>query len=421
MEENKSLIKKPQFWLAVVTLLYMGLALFIPPDFSYAGGNFELNKSYSEFLIRNFSFGIQSHIAPGQPVILALLSTLAPLTIVTVRILQVVLLVILILETYLVAKLLFTRQTALIASGVLALWPPLVLQIFSQSVDLLFSVLFLCAFYFFMKAEKLHRWDYAAAAGVAAAAAALTDPVGLYFPLFFVAPFAVSLIYTWFRSRSVEAQKHFFLIIIFVLVFFASLIPWYYRNITVFGGMSTAPLIQKGWETEFLKSKEVRGYVLDAFKPHDFGVVGYGLRQFFLIPFSIDALDQNTEVSYKRVFLESLSRGEGGLSSLSSGEKAVFFIKVLVTALHLSLLLLALVGMWSQRKSHLAYIYVGLVVYLIIATFSYGVPERFGNISPLNGFFFLILPLTVILGTQGILFLKKKTEIKNSKLKILRS
>lgn len=406
MEENKSLIKKPQFWLAVVALLYMGLAIFTPPDFSYAGGNFELNKSYAEFLIRNFSFGAQSHIAPGQPVILALLSTFIPLTVVTVRGLQLILIVMLIVETYSLAKLLFGRRTALIAATVLALWPPVILQIFSQSADLLFSVLFLCALYFFMKAEKLHRLDYAAAAGVAAAAAALTDPVGLYSPLFFVAPFAVSLIYTWFRGRSVEARKHFFLIIIFVSVFLISLMPWYYRNIVVFNGADKAPLIQKGWETDFLKNEQVRGYVLDTFTPRRFAVIGDGLKQFFLIPFSLDVLDQNTVLSYKTLALE-VFKGVGFPDYLTIQEKAVFVFKLIATVLHWALLFLALVGLWVSRRGHFPYIYLGLVFYLIVATFSYGVSEQFKNISPLNGFFFLILPLTVILGSRGILFFKK--------------
>lgn len=412
---RRGLIREPFFWLGCVILIYLGLALYVTPDFFYAGGNFELAKSYAEFFLKEKSFSLPANIAPGQPVILAIVSVAAPLSVMTVRLLQVALISLLIFEVYLVAKLLFSHRLALLASVTTALWLPVILQIYSQSVDILFSVLFLCSLYFFLKAEKLHRLDYAAAAGVAAAFAALTDPVGLYFPLFFILPYGVSLLYSWVQARAFMASKHFMLIIVFIGIFALSLMPWYYRNIVVFGGVGNAPLIQKGWETDFIKDTKVRGYVLDTFAPRHFVVVAGGLKQFFLIPFSLDALDRNTELSYKTLALDILN-GRQKTQGLTTEEKVVFVFKLVATALHWALLLLAAFGLYLLRREHLTYIYLGLASYLIVATFSYGVLESFRNISPLNGFFFLILPITVILASKGFLFIKEN--FKNKTLRI---
>lgn len=408
------LIREPLFWFGCVVFLYLGLALYVTPDFFYAGGNFELAKSYAEFFLNEKSFSLPANIAPGQPVVLATVSVAASLSVMTVRLLQIVLISLLIFEVYLVAKLLFSHRLAMLASVITALWLPVILQIYSQSVDILFSVLFLCSLYFFLKAEKLHRLDYAAVAGVTAAFAALTDPIGLYFPLFFVLPYGVSLLYSWIQARAFMVSRHLMLIVVFTGIFALSLMPWYYRNVVVFG-IDDAPLIQKRWETEFIKNEEVRGYVLSTFSSTRLPIVIVGLKQFFFVPFSLDALDRNTDLSYKTLASDML-RGRQSSHNLTVEEKVVFVLKLIATGLHWALLFFAAVGLYLLRRNHLTFLYLGLVSYLIVATFSYGILESFNNISPLNGFFFLVFPTTAILASKGFLFMRESFRNKTSRI-----
>lgn len=402
----RELSKSRKAWLALLAAAHIAAILAVPADFSHSGGNFELVRKYANSLVSEGSLTVD-HVAPGQPVLLAFASAALPVSDITVRFVQAGLILVLIVMTYMAAEVYFGRRVALVSAIVIALWPPVMLQIFSQSADLMFSAIFASSLYLVFKSWRLESYTYAMAAGIALALGALTDPIGLYLPLIFVCPMLFDGFRAWSRDHAL-ARKHVFGAGLIIMTFVISLTPWYYRNVSVFG-LEDAPIIQKGWETMFIEDSEVRRYVSLTFSPAHSGVVIRGLSEFFLVPFGVDALDQDTGLSYKSV-LSNFLKGEMVLSTLSSTEMVVLVLKTLISLLHWLLLVSVLAGVWLPRCTRVSFLYLATLAYLIIATFSYGVWERFENISPLNGFFFLIIPLTMIIGVKGFLHLFKIRE-----------
>lgn len=383
----------------LIAILYLSLAFIVSSNFSHSGGNFSLVKFYAESLREYGSWSEPYHIAPVQPVLLAFVSLVLPINDMTMRFVQIGLMLALILMTYLVTELFFSRRVALFSALLIALWPPFILQIFSQSTEIILSFFLMTSFYFMTKAWRLDAYAYAVVAGLSSALAALADPIGLYIPIIFLLPVGSNIFHSWRREFDV-VKKKISIAGIFLLFFILSLLPWHHRNLSVFG--DGAPLIQKSWEVDFLRDEDTLSQVIDAFAPRYLPVITSGLGNFFLIPYSLDSLDKNTPLSYKAFLLDAIT-GKERVITLSASERLVLIFKILGTLLHWTLLAFAIFGLWRSRNRWVALLYLVIIIYFIIATFSYGVPNNFGNTSQLNGFFFSLLPLTVMFGVSGFL------------------
>lgn len=397
--------KSPRGWLAGVIALYCLLALFTPSDFTHLSDDFAATKKYAESIINEYSLSEPWHVAPGQPVFIALSMATGPVSNISVRIGQIMLLVVLIVTTYMTARILFGERVAIISSTVLALWPAVVLQIFSQSADLLYLSLFTVSVYFLAKSWKTGSYTCSVLAGLFAAVAALTDPIGLYLPVIYVlVTLALGIrAYGWSWSANKRVVVSLALLL---LAFVALLLPWYARNVSVFG-RENAPLIQKSWETELFKNSTIRSYVLNAFSIENLPLMLQEFGGFFIIPYSIDSLDRNTETSYK-LFLVGLFNGESDPRDLAVREWLILIVKCLFALLHWALVAFAVYGAWLMRRERISVLYIAVITYLLIATFSYGLLDQFENISPLNGFFFNIVSVTIMLGVFGFLSAKNK-------------
>lgn len=379
----------------LILIIAVGAIIIASPDFSHSSGT-----------IGYFTKGIQSlhgldgpaFLAPGYSVLLMLLDTSVGISTDTLRVVQILLLIALVLGVYELGKILFSNQSIGYVAGILlATYFSAIAMIFSQSPDLLYTVLILFSVLFGFRLITTGKYRYAVFAGAGFAAAALTDPIGLYIPLIFLVAMIFALRVEIFRATS--WFKSIVILLLFLATFAVGVAPWAYRNILVFGAES-APVVQKNFEIEVFTGALPGTVKLESFEYQK--TLMLGAVQMFLIPYHLDHLDGTSGISYKQVAKNILMGAQVRVSVL-----LLLMVKIVLLLSHVLFLLFATLGVWralfKSTLSQIQALFVGsCIAYVVLASVFYGGSVQFTNLSPLNGFFFVFMPFLLIFAASEI-------------------
>lgn len=400
----------------VVLIIAVGAIIIARPDFSHSSGT---TGYFTKGIQSLYGLNGPAFLAPGYSVLLMLLDASVGISTDTLRAVQILLLITLVLGVYELGKILFDNQSIGYVAGILlATYFSAIAMIFSQSPDLLYAVLVLFSVLFGFRLITTGKYRYAVFAGAGFAAAALTDPIGLYVPLIFFVVIIFALRVGMFRAT--RWFKSAVILLLFLATFAVGVAPWAYRNILVFGA-EDAPVVQKNFEIEVFTGALPGPAKLESFEYQKTLVLG--AVQMFLIPYNLDHLDGASGISYKQVIKNILMGVRAPASVLF-----LLVLKIILFISHALLLLLAALGVWRVLfKSALPQIQAlfvgGCIAYIVLASVLYGGSVRFTNLSPLNGFFFVYMPFLLIFAASEIvhvvervksLFLKSNTHTMKS-------
>lgn len=390
------IFKQPIFG---IILLALGVRLFliwaVPSDFSHSAGNYHFDNAVAESLIREGNFGEERYIAPGFPVVLAGAKVLTGNQgLWSVRYLQLVLSIVLIILGYLLALAIGSKRVGIITALILTFWPPLLLQLFSLLPDLLSTVLISAILLAGLHFYRRSSWLMAVILGLLFAGLALTEPAGLFLPTVFL---AIIFIYIAWSQGWRGVKPKLGPAILIVVIFSLALVPWVHRNTRVFGSFSQSPIIQKQFERDFFTSKKAFKNSYTAFAPEHWRELIHGTGQFFFIPYQLDALDPYTTISYKKLLFEVLA----GENNLSFKITTILILKILAGLLQVGLLSLAIRELWRGRERFFSWLFVGSVAFIWLGVVIYS-GGYLGLVSPMNGFFFFFVVGLAVLASRAV-------------------
>lgn len=377
------------------------ISLITPASVSHTGGYAHIYTRSIEALHATFTFDTADlFLAPGMPLALGLAEFVVPLWPDGIRLFQFGLYVLLILLTFFLARLMFQERSnaGSVSMFIMALSPVVLIQIFSLGPDLLYAVLFLTGIVFALRVvrNKGSAALNAAVSGAALGYAALTDPIGLFVP---------ALVFVWMGIVLVLERtpiKHLALIaVLFAGASIAMLLPWYARNIVVFGA-DEAPIVQKRVEREIITDARTVQLALYPFT-HTPLVVLEKASFMFLVPPDLDFFDQNTKRSYRDILRGFITAGD---LDASAKELRVLFVKMFILSVHVSLLALGALGLWFERRNATAWLTVLLVGYVSFSVIAYASFNLFRGVSPFNEFIFPLYGLIYSFAALAILRLK---------------
>ena len=150
--------------------------------------------------------------------------------------------------TYIVAKEAFSSKVGLVAGFLLSMYPPIVWWTSYLRSENLFIPLQLLTVLFLIRAVK-NNLDVknTVLSGIFCAISFLCRNVALYLPLFIVFYFLI----VFFKTAK---KKLLVSIIVFLLAFYLPLLPWGYRNYTLYGAFSVTTV--EDWDAFYMLNNE---------------------------------------------------------------------------------------------------------------------------------------------------------------------
>ena len=336
--------------------------------------------------------------APGWPLFLALVYTFLGTSGYALAISQTLLFVLLVGITWAIARDIFDARAAFVAAAIAAIWPPLLFQVRHGSSTLLYVVIITLSALLFARAIRSGSIRYSLLSGLFLGFGALTDVVGFYLPVAFLAAGMISMC---LKANHSSWRRRIAIQVLFLCAFAASIVPWTYRNALLFDDFSTqAPIIAKG-EQRYLEPSNM----VKAFRPF---LVPYesllweSVLRIFVFPAGLHNLDPQARFSYKEMVV-SLLKGKESLGYLQPREAGILFLKSLIVSLHIAMLIGAFTTVWRLKKEPLALLALFLSLYIILAVtatvaLANGV---FGAITLPNGFLISATPILIVLAVVG--------------------
>lgn len=204
----------------------VNLALGKGYSISVADQNQKLPALFKPSIIPNTYF--HNYYPPVYPLFLSMLYRFFGISILVYAIPQIILGVITCYLTYIIAKEVFPAKVGLLASFLLAIYPPIVWWTSYIRSENLFIPLLLLTSIFLIKAVKNNLdTKNTILAGFFLASSCLCRNTVLYLPIFIVFYF-IMIFYKIDKKRLLYGMA------IFLLSFYISLLPWAYRNYTVY-------------------------------------------------------------------------------------------------------------------------------------------------------------------------------------------
>lgn len=377
------------------------ITLIIPTSVSHTGGYAHIYTRSVEALHVAYAFdGADLYLAPGMPLVLGLISFVLPLLPEGIRLFQFGLYALLILLTFSASRLMFSKQPSvgMLGAFIMALSPIVLIQIFSLGPDVLYAALLMTGVVFAFRVirNKGSAAFNAVVSGATLGYAGLTDPIGLFVP---------AIVFVWMGIVLVLERtpiKRLALIaVLFAGASIAMLLPWYARNIMVFG-VEEAPIVQKRVEREIITDARTVQFALYPFI-HTPLVVLEKASFMFLVPPDLDFFDQNTKRSYRDILRGFITAGD---LDASAKELRVLFVKMFILSVHVSLLALGVLGVWFERRNAAAWLTVLLVGYVSFSVIAYASFNLFRGVSPFNEFIFPLYGLIYSFAALALLRLK---------------
>lgn len=380
---------------------YTLLLLLLPFWHTYESNHFTLYARAAESLVAGHGLGDFRYIAPGWPIaIAALLPFFSP--IMSVGILNVLSVMGIVLGTYCLGALVWTRRVGLVAATIATLWPLFLGQAFEFGSSILFyTALFTWGIYFLLYAYIHRRLLFACLSGTIFGFAALVDVIGLYVPLVsFIAIVCGVVVYQkqWRISR-----KELFVGVLAVVCAVVVIAPWTYRNTLVFESPRHAPVITKVIEQEIWWEKSLQQKLLMRYQEEGVLLLTTSFVKMFAVPYNLSTFDHYTTVSYKAVLSE-------GVGMLSAHQRFILVLKLGVTLLYLLICALALYAFVRHTPRYVQLLFLFLLGYVYVAVTVVGSTAlvAFSNISPPASFFFPFLPLVLVLASVSLVRLTSR-------------
>lgn len=377
------------------------LSLVIPPSVNHTGGYANIYTRSVETLHAAYVFDAADlFLAPGMPLVLGLTSFVLPLWPDGIRLFQFGLYTLLILLTFSASRLMFPEQPniGMLGGFIMAFSPIALIQIFSLGPDVLYAVLFLTGIVFALRVirNKGSAACNAVVSGAALGYAGLTDPIGLFVPAFVLMWMGAVLV-----LERTPIKRLAVIAVLFAGASASMLLPWYARNIAVFG-IHEAPIVQKVIEREIITNLRTVQLALHPFI-HNPLVVLEKASFMFLVPPDLDFFDQNTERSYRDILRGFMTTGD---FDASAKELRVLLIKIFILLVHVSLLALGIFGVWFERRNAATWLAVLLLGYISFSVLAYASFNLFEGVSPFNEFIFPLYGLIYSFAALAILRLK---------------
>ncbi len=395
----KSLIKKHPIFFIVAVAVVVRLVLFLliqVPDQS--GGDFYFYDHLAKSLLQGNGFDGEMYVTPGYSFFLMILYFLTGTSsIIVLQIGQTIMGVLTAIATYLLTKNIFSFRTAIVAGTMMAVWPTALFAMFHFGNGLLlYTMLTTFSVVTFLRAWKSCSIVFVMLSGFLLALASLTDPIALYLPV----AFGLWWLFAMLRHRKNKRLliKKVLLLAVFFFVFILSIFPWSYRNSIVFNGVDNAPFISKQIEKDFITKKHFSS-ISQTFSISKLPLLTSGIQQMFIIPYHLDVLDLGTKIKYKQIPI-NLLRGEH--VELSSREIFIFILKILLSAVHWLLLLLALLGLFLTRYRYFTALFIFILGYITFAAIGYGSLSSYKGVAPLSEFFFPFLPFLIVYASYTV-------------------
>jgi 4-amino-4-deoxy-L-arabinose transferase-like glycosyltransferase len=179
---------------------------------------------------------------PGQPYFIAAVFSIVGENLAAVKVVQVVLSTLSVYLVFLITRRVFRNATtALVASGITAVYPNLIAFSHYLWSETLFIFLLLCFIHTFLLSFTRHRYRFLIAGGILFSMGCLTRPVLL--PCSVIVGF-----YLWSRLRATPRVLAA-TVVVFAITVVATLTPWAVRNYRVQGGwMVIAPTGHHLWK-----------------------------------------------------------------------------------------------------------------------------------------------------------------------------
>ncbi|TSD05062.1 MAG: hypothetical protein Greene07147_774 [Parcubacteria group bacterium Greene0714_7] len=372
---------------ALITVVFS-----VPFSFSHSVGYWEIYLRITSFLIEGGTFGPDLYIAPGFPLLLASFAFFTDLNIISARVIQLALFLILIGGVYLIGRDIFRSEHTGRIAALLMLLPAVTLQLFALDSMLFYTTLItwsiLCIWYASLRTSGV----YPLVAGTALGFAALTDPIGVY---------VIPIILIWFIfliRRRLFTVRSMVALLIFITSILTLMVPWYVRNIAVHEGLEvSAPFVQKRVETSVLFDSDTRSLLIRPFIQTPSLVFETALSMLFSPP-DVDALAQYTPVSYRQAVLSFVR------TKILSDEVdvATLFLKASIFFAHGVVVLFAVVGVWLMRHHFLSALFFTLLAYILFAVIGYGAPSQFKDISPIQEFVYPLYPFIYLYAAHAV-------------------
>lgn len=367
--------------------------LSVPLSFSHSSGYWEIYLRVTASLKDGGTFGPDLYIAPGFPLLLTGFAFFTDMSVMSARVIQLVLFLVLIGGVYLIGRDMFkSEQTGRIAV-LLMLLPSVTLQIFSLDSMLFYAALItwsiLCAWY----ASVRTSIAYPLVAGTALGFAALTDPIGVY---------VVPIMFIWLTfliRRRLFTVRGMAVLLLFVVPILALMVPWYLRNIAAHKGLGvSAPFVQKRVETSVLFESHTRSLLVRPFIRTP-GLAIETMEFMLFTPPDLDALAPGTPLSYRQAALSFVRTGVLPVEV----DITAFLLKSSIFFAHSVVVLIAIVGIWLMRYNSLSVLFLTLLAYTLFAVIGVGAPSQFRDISPVQEFIYPLYPLVYLYAAHAIL------------------